>query len=95
MSQKAEDGLILKGQVVARKRREVKKDGTIRYCISIFVRWSEGVSQADRWSDQRAPADTPAVGAKVELPVSLGAYRSHGVAVSRLAWGAADAGGDF
>jgi hypothetical protein len=95
MSQKVEDGLVLKGQVVARKRREVKKDQQLRYCISIYVRWSEGVYQTDRWSDNPAPVDTPAVGARVDLPVSLGAYMSHGVAVARLSWGGADAGGDF
>jgi hypothetical protein len=95
MSQKAEDGLVLRGLVVARKRREVKKDGNTRYCISVFVRWAEGELQADRWTDPSLPSDTPAVGAKVEMQVAVGAYLSHGVAVARLSWGAVEAGGDF
>ena len=95
MSQQNDDGRLLRGTVVARKRREVKQGDKTRFCISIFVRWSEGVLPADRWSDKALPDDPPSVGQKVERPVSVGAYLTHGVAMARLTWGAANAGGDF
>ena len=41
------------------------------------------------------PDGTPSVGEPVEMPVRVGAYLSHGMAVARLSWGADDTGSDF
>jgi hypothetical protein len=68
----------------------------LRYCISLFVRTSDRVVQADRWTDEMMPAAMPEVGEKVDLQVTTGVYLSHGVAMSRLSWGESDAAGtDF
>lgn len=95
MSKKNDDGLLLRGTAVARKRREAKQGDKTGFCISIFIRHSEGIHRAGTWPDQPVPTGTPGVGQKAGLPVSPGAYMSQGVAMARLTWGAANAGGDF
>jgi hypothetical protein len=95
MSAKTEDGLVLRGEVVARKRREARQGEKTRFCITLFVRGRERTYQADRWSDSPVPPGTPALGDKVELQVFAGAYLSHGMAMSRLSWGGEAAGNDF
>jgi len=89
------DGLLLRGEIVARKRKESRSGDKTRFCITIFVRAESGTYQADRWSDAPVPSGTPAVGDHVELQVTAGAYMSHGSAVSRLSWGEHSSGSDF
>jgi hypothetical protein len=89
------DGLFLRGEVVARRRKEARTGDKTRYCVTLFVRSEAGTYQADRWSDSPVPEGTPAVGARVELPVTTGAYITHGMAVSRLSWGEQSTGSDF
>jgi hypothetical protein len=95
MSQKNTEGLFVRGQVIARKRKEVTQGGKKRLRVTPFTRSGAQVQQADRWSDDPLPEGTPSVGRNVELPVWLGAYVAHGMAVARLSWGGAAAGSDF
>ena len=93
---KAEAGLYLMGEVVARKRKEAKSAaGAARFLVSLFVRTATGVLQADRWADNPVPDGTPAVGDSVMLPVNTSAFMSHGMAVCRLTWGGDQGGSDF
>jgi hypothetical protein len=87
--------LILRGEVVARKRKEARSSDKTRFCITLYVRTARQTYQADRWSDQPVPEGTPAVGDVVELEVTTGAYLSHGAAMSRLSWGGQANGSDF
>lgn len=96
MKPKPEDGLILRGQVIARKRRDVKQGDKTRFCISLVVRTQNQNFLVDRWSDTPLPEDTPSIGDMVDLPVVASAYLSHGVAMARLNWGThASGGADF
>jgi len=96
MAKEQTEGLFLRGLVQARRREVKKSDGGLRYCISLFVRTADRVVQTDRWTDNPMPPHLPAVGDRVEVEVSVGAYLSHGVAMARLNWGGEDAAGtDF
>jgi hypothetical protein len=90
-------GLFLMGEIVARKRREVRQaDGRLRYCITLYVRCGPRTYTADRWADVPRPEDTPQTGQNVSLQVEPHAYLSHGVAMARLSWGEdGHAGSDF
>ncbi len=80
---------------MARKRREAKQGDKTRYCITLWMRTPQQTFQVDRWADNALPDGTPAVGQRLELPVAMGAYISHGMAVARLSWGSANNGSDF
>jgi hypothetical protein len=95
MSQKTEDGLLLRGTVVARKRREAKQGDRTRFCLTLFVRTAVQTYQVDRWADSPLPQGTPEVNEKVEMPITVGAYLSHGMAMARLSWGSTASGSDF
>ena len=70
-------------------------EGKPRYCVTLFVRASERVLSADRWSDEPTPSGTPSVGERISLKVGLGAYLNHGVAMARLNWGEQDNASNF
>jgi len=66
---KTEPGLYLLGEVMARKRREVKTAaGAARFLIRLFVRTNAGVTQADRCADSPLPDGTPDVGGVGDAP---------------------------
>lgn len=78
-------GLLLRGVLQGRRRKEFKKEGQpTRWLITLAVLAAGTTHQVDRWSDEKAPADLPAVGAEVSLPVEVRTFTTARGAVSRL-----------
>ena len=84
-------GVIVSGTLMGRTRRVFKtKEGNSRYLIALAVAIPGTVAMVERWSDQAAPPDLPALGAEVALPVAVRAYVHRGAPHYRLLWGDGD-----
>ncbi len=80
-------GAMIRGKLLARKRREVKsKDGKLRYLITLTTLAKQGVFLVDRWSDVPVPEDLPVVGQDVTLPIRISAYVQAGVPKVRIGY---------
>lgn len=90
------NGLFACGQVVARRRLPFpQKDNTVRYNITLSLTTGNSVIKVERWADTAQPADLPAIGQRVSLPVTPVIYNTRSGTNFRLTWGGVERGEDF
>jgi hypothetical protein len=87
-----EEGLLLIGLVLGRKRRVIRPlpggDPTLRTVVSVVVQAGVKMYEADRWLDGEGTCHCPAVGDYVAIPVGVRTFMRKGEGVGfRLRWG--------
>jgi len=84
-----DSGLILNGEVIGRKRRQIDlAGGKIRYVITLRIMAGDNVFSVDRWCDVKLPSDCPVTGSPVSMPVRIRTFTTKsGVSRTGLEWG--------
>lgn len=90
-------GLLLSGQVLARKRRKIElKDGSFRWCITLCILGGGVLHTCDTWSPTPIPPDLPDVGQTLTMPVRQKIFTSKsGGTIVKLEFGQSGGEEDF
>lgn len=88
-------GLTITGVCHSRSRRQFESNGKKRFNIQLNFLTAHGMVPVERWSDTPLPSDTPAVGERVTLPITLQHYQGKNGKGVRLCWGAVQDEGSF